>query len=249
MSETPALVDDGPMITLNSGRVIAYRPEIAKYCDDQPNVAIYFQQLYHWQEFATRKDKFFYKSAKEMYEETGISPKRQRKCREYLEGFGWIETKKEMANGHPTIHFRVMIKVNTVVALGEKTNGNSQKDKSITRDDNTILKYSSEIDKVYDVWLKLMVVDPAIRLHGTTDERREALARARNRTRLTDNRKTKIAARIKSMGLETVLKAVLGISRSDWHRGENEQEWKADLEFLMRNDEMIEKWANKGGSE
>lgn len=253
MAKAPDLVDDGAVVTLNSQRVIAYRPEIAKYFDDSPNIAIYFQQLYHWQQFTTRPDKYFYKSAQEMYEETGISAKRQRKCRESLEGFGWIATKKEMANGHPTLHFRVLITLNTVIALGEKTNGNSQKDKSITQEDNTISKFSSEtkeqIEKVYDVWLKLMVVDPAVRAHGTTDERRDALAKARNRTRLTDLRKTRINARLKSMGLEKIIGAIKHISQSDWHRGINDDNWTASLEWLCKSDEKIEEWANKGGGQ
>lgn len=239
-------------ITLTSERVIAYRPEVAKFFDDQPDVAVYFQQLYHWQQFATRPDGYFYKSAQEMYDETCITAKRQRKCREKLEDRGWITSKKQMANGHPTLHFKVLITLTTVVSpLGQKTNGNSQKDKSITKNTSQEKKYTSEIteqiEKIYTYWLKLMVVDPLIRLHGTTDEKRAALLKARSRTRLTDKRKAHIAARIKSMGLENCARAVKGISQSDWHRGQNDNGWKADIEFLFRSDEQVEKWSNQGG--
>jgi hypothetical protein len=112
-----------------------------------------------------------------------------------------------------------------------------------------------QIEKIYDVWLKLMVVDPAIRAHGTTDERRDALTKARNRTRLTDKRKAHIAARLRTFGPITegarhpVLSAIINISKSDFHRGENDSNWSASLEWLCKNDEKIEEWANKGGKE
>lgn len=110
-------------------------------------------------------------------------------------------------------------------------------------------KYTSEqltnIKKVYLTWLKVMVVDPAVRFHGTDDDRRAALEAAIKRTKLTDLRRTKINARIQSMGLEAVIQAVMGLSQSDFHRGENDRNWKANLEWLCKSDEKIEEWSNK----
>jgi DNA-binding Lrp family transcriptional regulator len=117
--------------------------------------------------------------------------------------------------------------------------------------------YSSEmlenIEKVYDAWLKLMVVDLDVRRSGSIDEKRSALAAARNRTRLTDTRKAKIAARLKSMGLERVVAAVKQISTSEFHRDGIQSDgtkgtFVASLEWLCAKDERIEIWANKGGS-
>ena len=251
----PGVVDNGAIITLNSERVIAYRPEIAKYFGDQPNIAIYFQQLYHWQQFAGRKDGYFYKSAQEIYEETSISPKRQRKCREELESEGWIVTKKEMANGHPTIHFRVIRTLQTAVSpLGEKTNGNSQKDKSITREDNTkenILSnltddQKAEMDKIYKLWLIHMVVDPEIRLHGDADSRSAALKAATTSYRFTDKRRIAVARRLNDAGYEMLVRAIKNLGQSSWHRGNNERGWKADIaDFLCRSYEKVEDWSNK----
>ena len=94
-----------------------------------------------------------------------------------------------------------------------------------------------------------MVADPASAFSSNPEQRRDALLLARKRTKLTDKRKTKIHARIKSMGLEIVLKSVVAISKSDFHRGDNDRNWKADLEWLMENDEKVEKWANQYGSD
>jgi hypothetical protein len=119
-------------------------------------------------------------------------------------------------------------------------------------------KYTSEmltnIEKVYDIWLKLMVVDPTVRAHGTTDERRAALLAASKRTRLTDKRKAKAATRIESMGLDRVLAAIKQISKSEFHRDGMQSDgtigtFTASLEWLCENDERIETWANKGGNQ
>lgn len=260
MPDTPPnIADNGAVVTLSSERVIAYRPEIARYFDDQPNIAIYFQQLYHWQQFASRKDGYFYKSAQEMYEETGISAKRQRKCREELESFGWITTKKEMANGHPTIHFKVLITLQTVVnPLGEKTNGNVQKDKCITKkttQDKSIMsnltdKQKDELEKIYKLWLIYMHVDPEIRSHGTADSRSAALAEAAKSYRFTEKRRIAVARRLNDAGYEMLVRAIKNIAQSSFHRGENERGWKADLaEFLCRSYEKVEEWSNKTGRE
>lgn len=238
-------------------KVIAYKPQLANYLQSIES-AIYFQQLSHWQKYSKRSDGFIYKTAKEIEEETYISEKKQRRCREQLKALGWIKVEKKMANGSPTYHFKVMVKTfGVLIPTGKTPVPTSQNASSITK--NTHEKnYSSEmteqIEKVYDAWLKLMVVDPAVRVHGTTDERRDALKAARNRTRLTDLRKAKVATRIKSMGLERVIQAIRQISKSEFHRDGIQSDgtkgtFVASLEWLCDRDERVESWANKGGSE
>lgn len=111
---------------------------------------------------------------------------------------------------------------------------------------NKIEKYMSEIDKVYKTWLVYMVIDPDDRRLATTDDERSALLdSARKRTKLTDLRKQKVAARIESMGLDMVVAAIKNISKSDFHRGDNDNNWAAKLEWVCKSDEKIEEWANK----
>lgn len=117
------------------------------------------------------------------------------------------------------------------------------------KDSNTKEKYTSEqltnIKKVYIAWLKFMVVDPAVRFHGSDDDRSVALQAALTRTKLTELRKTKVNARLNSLGLAQVLKAINTLSESDFHRGDNDRNWTASLEWLCGSDEKIEEWANK----
>lgn len=118
-------------------------------------------------------------------------------------------------------------------------------------DTNTKTKYSPDeltnIKKVYVAWLKLMVLTPEQRSLTDTELRSTALKAASNRCRLTDQRKVKINARVRSLGLEQTMRAVAGLSESDWHRGENDNNWTASLEWLMKSDEKVEEWANKFG--
>ncbi len=61
--------------------------------------------------------------------------------------------------------------------------------------------------------------------------------------KLSDQRKTKIRMRLKDAGKDMVMKAILNTSRSPFHRGENDRGWKANIDFIIRNYEQVEKLA------
>lgn len=65
------------------------------------------------------------------------------------------------------------------------------------------------------------------------------------RFRVTDGRTNKLNARLKKYSMEEILTALESLSRSKWHRGENDRNWKADPDFLLRSDEQVDKWLNK----
>lgn len=103
------------------------------------------------------------------------------------------------------------------------------------------------IRKVYVTWLKRFVLTTDQRSITDPDLRSSTLKAAANRCRLTDQRKVKINARVRSLGLEPVIRAVYAIGESEWHRGDNDNNWTASLEWLMKSDEKVEEWANKMG--
>lgn len=70
-----------------------------------------------------------------------------------------------------------------------------------------------------------------------------------NQYKLTDQRKTKIKARLKDAGDEMILKAIKNVSQSDFHRGNNDRNWKADLDFIIRSYEQVEKLSNLNNKE
>lgn len=63
---------------------------------------------------------------------------------------------------------------------------------------------------------------------------------------MTDGRTQKLRLRLKKFSREQICSALQNLSRSDFHRGNNDKGWRADPDFLLRNDEMIDKWLNAG---
>lgn len=62
---------------------------------------------------------------------------------------------------------------------------------------------------------------------------------------LTTGRKDKLKTRLKTFSIQEILRAIQTLSESAWHQGQNERGWKADPDFILRNDEQIDKWLNK----
>lgn len=118
------------------------------------------------------------------------------------------------------------------------------------RDSNTKKEeYTSEtltnIQNVYKAWLIYMLIDPDTRFNGDADSRSTALKVATKRYRLTDKRRAAIARRLKDAGYKQVMRAIKSISQSDFHRGINDSNWAADMEWLLKSYEKVEEWANK----
>lgn len=61
--------------------------------------------------------------------------------------------------------------------------------------------------------------------------------------KLSDQRKTKIAARLKDAGKDMLLRAITNVAESPWHRGDNDSGWKANIDFIIRSYEQVEKCA------
>lgn len=61
---------------------------------------------------------------------------------------------------------------------------------------------------------------------------------------LTNGRVKKLDLRLKMYTLDQILTALRNLARSDFHKGKNERGWVADPDFLLRNDEQIDKWLN-----
>lgn len=117
-------------------------------------------------------------------------------------------------------------------------------DKNIKEEYTSEMK--AEVNKVYRAWLWYMVVDPmTLPLGPTTDDKHTAIEAAAKKFRLTDSRKHEIVVRLGDAGLANILKAIRALAKSDFHRGDNDRGWTADMHFLFRNYEQTEIWANK----
>jgi hypothetical protein len=109
-------------IKINSDRCVVFYPALARALGDIES-AIYYQQLHYWGSRGKRKDGFIYKTKDEIYEETAIKEKQQDRIRQELIQKGWISTKKVMANGSPTIHYKCLVDVGVVIDQPPQTGG------------------------------------------------------------------------------------------------------------------------------
>lgn len=82
-----------------------------------------------------------------------------------------------------------------------------------------------EIQEIYNFYIKCFKQNP-------------------NRYKLSPNRKIKIKARLKDAGLDMLKQAIEKTSNSSFHLGFNDRKWKADLDFIIRSYEQVEKLSN-----
>lgn len=67
-----------------------------------------------------------------------------------------------------------------------------------------------------------------------------------NQFRLTDQRKAKIKLRLKQNGTDQLKQAIEYVANSPFHRGDNDRGWRADLDFIIRTQEQVERLAGQG---
>lgn len=62
--------------------------------------------------------------------------------------------------------------------------------------------------------------------------------------RVTNGRTIKLRLRLKIYSIEEILQALENLASSPFHRGVNDRGWDANPDFLIRNDEQVDKWLN-----
>lgn len=62
--------------------------------------------------------------------------------------------------------------------------------------------------------------------------------------RETDNRKKLLKQRLKRYSLDEIISAVRKMSSDSFYQGENDRNWRADPDYLLRTDEQIDKFLN-----
>lgn len=65
-----------------------------------------------------------------------------------------------------------------------------------------------------------------------------------NQYRLSPARAAKLKVRLRDAGEDMLLTAIRNTAASDFHRGDNDRGWTADLDFIIRSYEQVEKLAN-----
>lgn len=88
-------------------RPIAYLPIVAK-AFGSVNLAVMWSQLYYWTDRTNDPDGWIYKTADEMFEETGLTRRKQDGARELGRQLGVIED--DVRGTPPKIHYRIDLK-------------------------------------------------------------------------------------------------------------------------------------------
>lgn len=65
-----------------------------------------------------------------------------------------------------------------------------------------------------------------------------------NSSTLTQARREKIRSRLKDAGLDMLKNAIINTSNSPFHTGDNDRGWKANIDFIIRSYEQVERLAN-----
>ncbi len=90
---------------------------------------------------------------------------------------------------------------------------------------NTYVEVQKNIRLVYDFFIEQFNKNP-------------------NLYKLSKNRSLKIKARLNDAGDEMLMNAIRNTAKSGWHRGDNDRGWQADLDFIIKSYEQVEKLAN-----
>ena len=86
-------------------------------------------------------------------------------------------------------------------------------------------KVAVEVQRTYDLFIEKFDKNP-------------------NTFKLTPKRQKKIKARLKDCGETMLRKAIENTAKNEFYRGKNDRGWKADLDFIIRSYEQVERLAN-----
>lgn len=84
----------------------------------------------------------------------------------------------------------------------------------------------------------------AVEVQRTYDLFVEKFDKNPNTFKLTPKRQKKIKARLKDCGETMLRKAIENTAKNEFYRGKNDRGWKADLDFIIRSYEQVERLAN-----
>lgn len=71
----------------------------------------------------------------------------------------------------------------------------------------------------------------------------------KTKARPTEDRRRKLNTRLKSYTLDEILQALTALSKSPFHKGNNENNWIANPDFLIRSDSKVDEWLQKATKE
>ncbi len=86
--------------------VVVMPVAVLRLCGDR-NIALMLSHLIYWCDRGSDKEGWIWKSYKEWVKETGLNRYQVDRSTRWLREAGFLEIKKKMAKGHPTLHYKI----------------------------------------------------------------------------------------------------------------------------------------------
>ena len=135
---------------------------------------------------------------------------------------GWIKVLLDSNNHrkriYPLMEIKPPFNVHKTPLLSTLNIDNSNKNTVIDKLSND----SVEIQRIYDLYIEKYNRNPS-------------------HYKLTDRRRQKIRARLKDAGYEMLSKAIISAAADPFYSGGNDRGWKADLDYITRSYEVVER--------
>lgn len=211
--------------------------------------ALVFDELSFWSDKGNRKDGWVYKSYEEMTDRLPLSEYQIRQSYKLLKKLGFIETKIMKVDNSTVLHYRILKNLTlgtekTSLPMGTKETsvpsiytathqqltGAEAPDTDINQNEPEPQKSSAipskDARKAFDALVPILHPDMTILS--------------------TRGRMIKLKQRLGVFSKDDLVLAAKNLMASPWHTGDNPGNKKfASLDFLIRNDEQVEKWMNE----
>ena len=217
------------------------------------NVALMLCELaseynYYKKEGKLEEDGMFFSTIENIADKTGLSRYQQAEALKALDQMGLVKTivkgipakryfkleieelANKLANNSQSslqktdkLDVKKLATNNNNIKIINKNNNKNKEGQGFAEKENK--NESQEIEQVYTHYLDTF---------GTTA----------GRYKLTDKRKAKLKSRLKDCGADMIINAIDHAHADYFYNGDNDRGWKADLDFILRSYENVEKLAN-----
>lgn len=217
---------------------VSYNVDLAKQYGLPVAVLVFNVRYFSATHNADGNGNEYYHSMRAIAEATGLSYRQVRDAAKKAQEAGLINVRQgfipgtnnkttfwasNSQNGDSEVNKTATSEVNKTATSYIYKNKRDKTKRDIGKGEN--VNSNPELERVYRHYLKLF---------GTTA----------NRYKLTDKRKAKLRARLADCGADMICEAIDHARDDYWYNGDNQKGWKADLDFIIRSYENVEKLAN-----
>lgn len=217
---------------------VSYNVDIAKQYGIPVAVLVFNVRYFSAVHNADGNGNEYYHSMRAIAEATGLSYRQVREAAKKAQEAGLITVRQGFIPGTNN---------KTTFWATNLQNGDSEVNKTATSEVNktaTSYIYKNKRDKTKRELGKGKNVNSNQELERVYNHYLERFGTTAGRYKLTDKRKAKLRNRLADCGADMVCEAIDHARDDYWYNGDNPRGWKADLDFIIRSYENVEKLAN-----